>query len=139
MTQSVETQDGPLWKWLDEEVGRLEDLADRNNLTEYGEAQLQILALAKRTVPATQQTPTHGLVETGEITIALTRRQAEQWLKHRHSGIEFAINDKIRAALSQASPAESGEDECCTCPEHSSSETCPHHGYRREGEPRLDV
>jgi len=38
------------------------------------------------------------------VRIELDRKQAEQWLKHRHSGIEFAINDKIRAALDATQP-----------------------------------
>lgn len=33
------------------------------------------------------------------IAVELSRKQARQWLEHRHSGIEFAINDAIRAAL----------------------------------------
>lgn len=44
------------------------------------------------------------------ITVTLTEKQARQWLEHRHSGIEFAINDAIRAAL--ATPSQEEQPRC---------------------------
>jgi len=44
---------------------------------------------------------------TDTVTITLDRKQAKQWLEHRHSGIEFAINDAVRAALDTTSPEQS--------------------------------